>query len=367
MKQERRRAMIERLFKSEVARSEPAVHGGEALRYGRILDFSSNVNPLGMPESAIAAVKRALWKCAYYPEDSQELREAAAQYFGAVQENVLLGSGSTELIKIFCEGFLNRGEEALVLAPSYSDYEVFAKLQGVKINRITLRREDDFAANKEEIISRIHEKTKVLFLCSPNNPTGQAINNNDLEEIISKAGDCNSLVFLDEAYIDFSAQRSFCERVEEFDNLFVLRSLTKFFAIPGLRIGCAVAGKKAARYLERLLPPWNVNALAQAAALAALKDASYVKKSRQFVKRERDFLYGKLKEVAKVYPSEANFFLVELRNATAPELKKKLLARGMLVRDCSSFAGLSGRFIRVCVRKREENLRLIKELAALCR
>lgn len=361
--------MIEQFFKSEIVSSERAVHGGEALQYFRsgFIDFSSNVNPLGTPKKALAAVKRELWKCAHYPGDGRELRKAASLHFGVAPENVLLGSGSTELIKVFCEGFLRGEDKVLIPAPTYSDYEAFAKLQGTKAEHIFLKKHNNFAAEKGVIINRIDQKTKALFLCNPNNPTGQTITDNDLEEIISEARNCNAIVFLDEAYIDFSEQRTLCERVERFENLFVLRSLTKFFALPGLRIGCGVANEKTVRYLERLLPTWNINSLAQAAARAALRDESYIKKSKAFVKREKEFLYKSLKEIPnlKVYPSETNFFLIELLTLTARELKKKLLQKRILIRDCSSFAGLGEKFIRVCVRKRKENLKLIGELRRL--
>lgn len=344
--------------REEIRKLKKAVHGGDVWSFSDVkIDFSSNVNPLGPSEKAMRAVKNSLWKCAYYPDSNAgELKKALSKYLGVSAENIIVGSGSTELIKNFCEAFINKGDEILIPQPTYSDYEVYAKLY---VGRITF-------VSEKKILSAVNSKTRVIFLCNPNNPTGRATEKDALQKIIEKAQNCGSLVFLDEAYIEFTDQESFCSRIQDFENLFVLRSLTKFFTLPGLRFGYGAANKEIIEYLEKLRLPWNVNTLAQVAAIESIKDKKYIRESKKFMKKERDFLYRELSKIQKlkVFPSEAIFFLIDLRKAgiKASTAKKKLIEKGMLIRDCSSFRGLNEYFIRVCIRKREENLKLIREL-----
>lgn len=359
--------------REEIRKLKKAVHGGDVWIFSRRrfcsakssdvkIDFSSNINPLGPPKKAMKVVENSLWKCAYYPDSNAgELKKALSEYLGvsALPSNIIVGSGSTELIKNFCEAFINKGDEILIPQPTYSDYEVYAKLYGGRITFVP----------EKKILGAIDSKTRAVFLCNPNNPTGGAIEKYTLEKIIEKTQSCDSLVFLDEAYIEFTDQESFCSQIQDFENLFVLRSLTKFFALPGLRFGYGAANKKIIECLEKLRLPWNVNTLAQVAAVESIKDKKYTRESKKFMKRERDFLYRELSKIQKlkVFPSEANFFLIDLRKAgiKAPTAKKKLIEKGMLIRDCCSFRGLNEYFIRVCIRKREENLKLIKELKSV--
>ncbi|MFH1774684.1 MAG: histidinol-phosphate transaminase [Methanobacteriota archaeon] len=341
--------------REEIRQLKKAIHGGEVWSFSDVkIDFSSNINPLGPSRKAIEAAKNSLWKCAYYPDsNTRELKKALSEYLGVSTENIIVGNGSTELIKNFCEAFINKGDEILIPQPTYSDYEVYARLYGAKIA---------FVPDKK-IISTIDSKTRAIFVCNPNNPTGRTI---EIEEIIEKAHHYSALVFLDEAYTEFTDQESFCSRIEDFENLFVLRSLTKFFALPGLRMGYGVGNKKIIECLEKLRLPWNLNTLAQVAAIESIKDGKYIRESKKFMKKERNFLYKELSKIQKlkVSPSEANFFLIDLRKAgiKASTAKKKLIEKGMLIRDCRSFRGLNEYFIRACVRNRKENARLIKEL-----
>lgn len=354
--------------REEILRLRKAIHGGDfwsvenfaKQNFQTCQDFSSNVNPLGPSEKAIKAVKKNLWKLRYYPDtNSKELKKTLAQYLGIREENIIAGNGSTELIKNFCEAFVNKGAKVLIPQPTYSDYEVYAKLYGANIA----------FTHEKKIIESIGRKTRAVFICNPNNPTGRKIEKAVLEEIIKKAHNCGSLIFLDEAYIEFTDLESFCSRVEEFENLFVLRSLTKFFSLPGLRIGYGIANKEIIECLEKLRLPWNVNALAQVAVIESIKDGKYIRESKKFMKKERDFLYRELSKIQKlkVFPSDANFFLIDARKVgiKAQTLKQKLIKKGTLIRDCGSFRGLNEYFIRVCVRNREENSKLVKDLKSI--
>ncbi|HID17510.1 TPA: aminotransferase class I/II-fold pyridoxal phosphate-dependent enzyme [Candidatus Bathyarchaeota archaeon] len=224
-----------------------------------------------------------------------------------------------------------------------------------------------FSLDPAPFLKEVKFGPKVIFLCNPNNPTGALAPREDLLEIIEGALKEDALVFLDEDFIDFVEDgASLVGEVEDYRNLFVLRSFTKAYGLAGLRVGYVAACKEAAGLLAKAKTPWNVNCLAQAAALAALNDESYLERTRRFVEAERSFLAGELKRLKalKVFPSSANFIFVDVRRAglTAAQLKEEMLKRGILIRDCSSFRGLDEFYVRVAVRTREENERLLEAL-----
>jgi threonine-phosphate decarboxylase len=357
----------EAIVKEELRGLEKAAHGGEVWRYFErdFIDFSSNVNPLGPSPEALKAVTEAHWKCAHYPDpDSLALKEAIAAYVGVEEEHLTVGNGSTELIKNFSEAFLRRGEKVAILGPTFSEYEVFSRLYGAEVHFRFPDREKDFDFDAVDLPKPL----RAVFLCYPNNPTGRAMDRKRLEELLGEVEERDAFLFLDEAYIEFTDLESLCRRATEGEGLFVLRSLTKFFSLPGLRIGFGVGGRKVTAYLERLRVPWNVNCLAQAAAIASMKDAEYIQEARNFLRREREFFYRRMRGLGlETLPSEANFFLTEVgkAGATAPEIKRRLIERGILIRDCSTFTGLDASYMRTSVRTREENERLFEELGPL--
>jgi threonine-phosphate decarboxylase len=279
---------------------------------------------------------------------------AISEYVGTPPENITPGNGSTELIKNFCELFVNGGN-VVIPVPTFSEYEFFSQLNGAELRYVSL--------DSKKIINAIDKDTDAVFICNPNNPTGTLFDENEISAALEAALDASALVFLDEAYIEFSEGKSFASRAGEFENLFVLRSLTKFFSLAGLRVGYGAANKRLIDSMERVRVPWNVNTLAQAAGIDSLKDTKFIETSKEFIKKERDFLFDELSKFLKVRKSHANFFLIDLEGKIkAQDLKEALLRKGMLVRDCSSFTGLDDNFIRVCIRGHDENLRLIEEL-----
>lgn len=353
------------------------IHGGEfweSLEHEKkkIIDFSSNINPLGIPEKAEEEIKT--WKIKYYPPLNQKkLKDAISDYINAGKtkigiDNIVLGAGSIELIKNYSEGFFaakSLEKYALIPIPSFSEYERYSRLYGAEIKFAEPKRDLKFDIAKIcEILKKLKNKKQVLlFLCSPNNPTGASLNKKDIESAL----DClehanNAALFLDECFIEFSSQESLCSEAAERDNLFIIRSFTKFFALPGLRIGYGISRKKTIKKLEHFALPWNINIFAYDAAIACLKDRNYIRKSKETVKKERVFLAEELKKLGlKVYDSDANFLLVE-NNWDAAKLKTWLLDEGLLIRDCGSFRGLNRRFVRVSVRLRNENKILIEKI-----
>jgi len=360
----------------EVRDLRPCIHGGEVwevmsrtgLRRDEIIDFSANVNPLGPSPLALESIKNNLDCIPYYPDsDCNLLREAIAKYLGGIsRENVILGNGSTEIIHLFAEVFIERGDSALIPVPTFGEYEKAVRKMGGKPRYIRLSR--NFHIDLESFLNEM-EGAKIIFLCNPNNPTSTLILHDSLLKIVEKAYEEEALVFLDESFIEFVDEKkrfSMVREVEKYPNLFVLRSFTKVFGLAGLRVGYGVAHSEVASLLLRAKVPWNVNCLAQAAAIAALNDDEYLRRTWRLIKDEKAFLLRELRRIRgfKVFPAQANFILINIRDSgfTAAELKERLLKYGILIRDCSSFRGLDEYYIRVAVRTRWENEKFIKSL-----
>ena len=278
----------------------PCVHGGKVweaekktnLTREEIVDFSSNVNPLGSSQKALEAIRNNLGQIPVYPDStSAPLREAIADSFEGISlNNVLVGNGSTELIYLFVEAFLEKGEVALIPAPTFGEYENAVRKTGGEPRHINLPR--DFCI-EPNVFTRDMKDAKIAFLCNPNNPTSILTPYDTLIEIIEEALEEDVLLFLDEDFLDFvdeEKQVSLVGKIKEYPNLFVLRSFTKVFGLTGLRIGYGIASEETVRILSNAKIPWNVNCLAQVAALAALTDVEHLKKSRELVRTERAYL-----------------------------------------------------------------------------
>jgi threonine-phosphate decarboxylase len=366
--------LIMKLARDEIRELKPCIHGGEVWKYypqyGSILDFSANVNPLGPPRKAIEAIEKNLWQIPFYPDpDSNTLREVISNYLGGISPgNIIVGNGSTELIYLFCEVFIRSGDEAIIPIPTFGEYEnAVRKAGGIPKN---VKLDENFKINPSSIIREIGPKTKMIFICNPNNPTSTLTSKDDLLEIIEYGDREEVLVFIDEDFIEFiDGDFSLVGEVRTYRNLFILRSLTKSFGLTGLRVGYGVSCEEIINLLSKGKIPWNVNCLAQAAAIAALQDTEYLEKTRRLIREEREFLLNELKKIhgLKVFPAYANFIFIDIRQTglTSTQLKEKMLKHGILIRDCSSFRGLDEYYIRVSVRTRRENERLLEALKSI--
>ncbi len=356
---------------------KPCVHGADVLeasnRTGRklagIVDFSSSVNPLGPSAKALEAAKSGFKQIPSYPDsECAALRKALAKHYGEIsKDNIVVGNGSTELIYLFAEAFMQKGDVAVVPAPSFGEYESAAKRAGAKIKYVKLSK--DFHAEPNRFVRVMTGKVKAVYFCNPNNPTSILTPAEKLTEIAEAALERDILVFLDEDFLEFvdnGEKSSLIGRIKEFPNLFVLRSFTKIFGLTGLRVGYGITSKEITSILLNAKIPWNVNCLAQAAAVAALADKEHLTKTLALVKEEKAFLLGELArfKAFKVYPPDANFVFVDIRKSgyTAAQLKEKMLEYGVLIRDCSSFAGLDEFYIRIAVKTRQENEKLLEVL-----
>lgn len=353
---------------------KPCIHGADVLEaswktgLGReeILDFSSSVNPLGPSKKALEATRSGFGQISSYPDSySNELREAiSGQYPGISKANVIVGNGSTELIYLFAEAFMQKGDVALAPAPSFGEYANAVWKAGGKVKYVKLDRK--FRADPSAFARAMTNKTKIVYFCNPNNPTSILAPSENVIEIIQSALERDALVFLDEDFLEFvddGESLSMIGRLEEFPNLFILRSFTKIFGLTGLRVGYGIASKEIVSVLMNAKLPWNVNCLGQAAAVAALSDIEHLKRTREIVKEEKTFLLRELTQFKEfqVYSPDANFIFMDISKSSfrSSELKEKMLNQGILIRDCSSFEGLNERYVRVAVKTRAENKQLI--------
>lgn len=337
-------------------------HGGN-LRYlalsagltiDGILDFSANINPLGPPAWLRSVISSTISAAVHYPDpDCTALIRAISEYYNVPEESVLPGNGSTELLYLLPR--VSKTTRAFIPVPSYADYGGAAKIAGLPVEKFVLKEENGFIPDINRLESALRGGELVL-IGQPNNPTGILWQAEDLR--LTAARHQDTLFVIDEAFADF---------VEDIDtltqkrpqNVIVLRSFTKFFAIPGLRLGCAIGEPAVIGAMRKIMPPWSVNTFAQAVGVAALQDKTYAEESRRYVRRMREELLPQLETIPglAVYPGRANYLLCRLegRRINAPTLAKRLLKRGIAIRICNNFDGLDDRHFRVAVRTEEEN------------
>jgi adenosylcobyric acid synthase len=326
-----------------------------------ILDFSANINPLGPPQWLRSVISCALDSVVRYPDPHcTRLVAAAARRYRANEDQILVGNGSTELLYLIPRAVgLPR---AVIPVPCYADYLSSSFAAGMAVETMPLEETSGFAVDLGKIASHLrgHE---IVLLSNPHNPTGLLLQGKHLRQLASDHP--SSLFLVDEAFGDFVEGMDSLSR-DRPENVVVLLSLTKIYAIPGLRLGCAVANNQVAKAVRRLQPPWSVNTLALAVGERALQDLDYVEQSRKYVAEQRKILRAELEALAglKVFPSSANFLFARLDRADmdARCLAKRLLDEGIAIRVCDNFIGLDSRFFRVAVRREEENQRLCNAL-----
>jgi len=339
-------------------------HGGniyeiEPGKRDSILDFSASINPLGIPPGVKKLLSGQIKNLVHYPDfESHQLTSAVADYWGIKKENILVGNGSTELIYIVLNAF--QVSTVTLTVPSFTEYERAARISKCIVQFLYLPEDKGFLFNPGYV-----KKSDMIFLCNPNNPTGNLVVSSQLDPDAIPA----DKIIIDEAFMDFVQDEdayTLIPKAAKSKKLIVLRSLTKLFALPGLRIGYLVAHSNTIRTLRKHQVPWSVNILAQTAAERALTEDMFRQRSKQLIARERKFLYDELSRLKGLepYPSTANFILVKIKQKclTSSMLREKLLKKGILIRDCANFRGLNDQFIRVAVRSRKENMRLMQAL-----
>ena len=338
------------------------MHGGKnSIRKSEqnIIDFSSNITPLGSPPSVRSALKKNLDDIHHYPDFySTELISSLTKYTGISKSNLLVGNGAIEIIYNFCFAFLSKKTKVLIPIPTFQEYEVAAKLSDCKISYFKTM---DMSEDISLFISQI-PRNGCVFLCNPNNPTGKLLARKQLLTIIKAAKKLSSIVFVDECFIELvpESNESIISYVKKYDNLFVLRSLTKSFGFPGIRIGYAAASKQMITILQKIKIPWSVGSLSQNVANIALKDKHHLTKSNLIIKKEYLFLKNKISKLHgfQCYDSFTNFILIKTKYDST-KLQQKLLKHDILIRDCKNFRGLDNHYIRIAIKSHTNNLKLV--------
>lgn len=355
-------------------------HGGNIYKIYRekgmkeILDYSSNINPYGLPKKFERAVIENLSVLEKYPDpDYVELREEIAKTNKVELKNIIVGNGATEIIFLYMK--VLKAKKILIVSPTFGEYEraMKATLDDIQVDYFKLEEADSFIPNIKKIKAELDKKYDLLVICNPNNPTGQFLSIKELEKILEKCTEVGTKLFVDEAFVEFVedwGEKSIIKTEKNKKNLFVLRAFTKFFAIPGLRLGYGICFDD--EFMIKMLEkkePWSVNNIAELAGKILLQDREYIEKTNNWIKIEKKYMYENLKEIEglKTYKTEINFILVKIKNeylykVNAQILREKMLEKGILIRDASNFVYLNDNYFRLAVKDRKNNVRVLEAL-----
>jgi threonine-phosphate decarboxylase len=339
-------------------------HGGDILTYkhlfdGEIIDFSSNINPLGPPSILKDKLIDGLNNLVIYPDIKYRLlKEEIAKYLGCSIDEVILGNGAVDIINTFSLMF-NR---VIVFKPCFSEYIDRPKILGKEV--IVLETNKEFNV-EEDLISRNVSSGDLVILGNPNNPTGKRIKANVVLKIYEMIEEKGAFLLLDEAFFEFCpADYDSIKLFSGRKNLCVIRAATKFFGLPGIRLGYAFTNCEISKTYNELSIPWNINTYAEIAGRCILSDTNYIIESREYIDSQRKFMFSKLKEIEniQIFDSDANFILIKLLEHDEDFVFNFLIKRGILIRKASSFEGLDKTYIRIAVKDHENNLKLLKYL-----
>lgn len=336
----------------------------------QVLDFSADLNPLGPPPHLDALLKESCPQVVFYPEPSyREFRNAVAQYTGIDASHILPGNGTADLIHLISR--TRPRSRAVVLVPTFTEYERAVEADGGEVIPWRSEEENNGAPVSGSLNGSLPlDNVRTLYLCNPNNPTGQLWSQEEVLRCAARCEERGILFVVDEAYMDLVEEPgrfSVFSEVPRFRHLMVLRSLTKSFAVPGLRVGFLGASRLMIQELQRFQPPWVMNALAAQAGAWLVQQEEYLEHSRRTLKSLRESLWEGLRSLSGLSPvaSAANFFLCRMTEGgwSNQRLAQKCARHGILIRTCDDFTGLEkGRFIRVAVRRAPENSRLLETL-----
>ena len=340
------------------------VHGGDWAGYRAefgcdALDFSANVSPLGLPAGVAAAITNVLPTADRYPDPlCRELRAALAGAEGVPADWILCGNGAADLI--FRLALAVRPRRALLPAPTFAEYEAALQTVGCAVQRVFLREENEFAVT-EEFIDAVTPETDIVFLCQPNNPTGQVTPPALVERLVRRCAECGAVLVVDECFLDFLPDRDAWtakQLLRDAPQLVILKAFTKLYAMAGVRLGYSLCGDAA--LLEKMRgagQPWAVSSLAQAAGLAALQETAYADAVRALIAEQRPRMAAGLRALGlRVMDGQANYLLFR----ATPDFGEKLRRRGAVVRSCANYPGLDAAWYRTAVRTAEENTRLLQ-------
>ena len=367
------------------------IHGGNIFQFAHeqriepyeVIDFSANINPLGPSQRGLSALEAQLRYISHYPDaTNDDVLNTIADTYGMNKNQIVVGNGAAELLYAICR--LPGYTGAFVPAPGFSEYKEALEASQIPVRDIYYRlREDDNGKSYFEVpylaLETFSAELKgqdgriIVFLGNPNNPDGTLLDKNHIRTLASMLKDANSLLVIDESFIDFVGNDTLQDNkysmrslVNEFDNIIVVHSFTKFYAVPGLRIGAAFSNPHIIDQLNTFIPTWSVNTLAQAYTQSALNDVEYVKRTKQVLHEEQHYMYNALDAIAgiTIYPPSANFILfhIEQEGVTADSINEALKEHNMIVRNCDSYMGLNSQWVRVAIKDHDNNVRLVDTL-----
>ncbi|GAA0182755.1 histidinol-phosphate transaminase [Clostridium sediminicola] len=346
------------------------MHGGDIYTHGilkgkNLIDFSSNINPLGVPKSFTRNIDEALSNLNKYPDiHYRKTIEYLKEYTGKDKVHFLLGNGAAELLDLSIALF----KKVVLVVPSFIEYEESAVKWGSEVNYSYLN--DDFTINYEDILEKL-ESNDALIIANPNNPNGGCIESEKLQPIMEYCERHNKKIIIDEAFIEFAGINEFSleDELDKFNCLIIIRALTKFFALPGIRFGYAMTKDKLLyEKIQNKQLPWNINCFAESAVKHVLFDEEYIQKSNSWLKEEKEYFLCKLRKLnvfENVYDTNGNYILCKLNNLDCNELYNRLSEKDILIRRCDDYIGLSNKYIRIAIKDRKLNdilLRSLKEI-----
>ena len=343
------------------------LHGGNIYKLKRdngieVLDYSSNINPLGVPSSFKKAVIENFETLEKYPDiDYVELRTAIGNYNNCHIDNVVVGNGATEVLFLYMKAV--KAKKVLIIAPTFAEYERAARAAGRDVKFFPLSK--DFSLNENMLLDFITDED-VVVMCNPNNPTGKFQNLEKIKKIADFLERKNKKLFIDEAFIEFVDDwKEKTAFLLKHKNIFILRALTKFFALPGVRLGYGLTYDEAIlNEIKNIREPWSVNGVAEIAGKTMLLDTLYIHETESWIKKEKLWFYEELCKIdnIEVTPTETNFILVKLLNDNAKSFRKKMIENGVLVRDASNFMFLDESYIRLAIKDRKKNEQVLEAL-----
>lgn len=352
------------------------VHGGnlyEASKvYGisssQILDYSANINPLGIPDVLRDILISNIDNLVNYPDpECNDLRNHISKYLSLPNENIVIGNGASEIIFLLFNAL--KPGKVLIPAPTFAEYAKAAESSGARVEYLELKESEDFKLDIELLVENASRGINAVVLCNPNNPTSTLVTKDDMSELISRLHTQGIYIVIDEAFIELTAggnSNSVSDLVHTYDNLFIVRAFTKIFAIPGLRLGYGLGDKKLVKSMWDMKMPWSVNSLACSTGKMLPEGGEYMEKTSKWLVHEKKWLFEELSKIGviKVFEPQTNFILAKIldEELNAHRLRDTMAAQGILIRDASNFMFLNGRFFRVAVKDRKSNEIFVEKL-----
>lgn len=345
------------------------VHGGNIYKYDRkMIDFSANLNPLGMPEASKKAIISNIDKYECYPDPfNRELKKAVSQFHKIDEDYLSFGNGAADIIFKIALAF--KPKRALIVEPTFSEYEEALSIADAEIDYFMLKEEKGFVLDVDEVIQQIQDKHQdrkpydIVFICNPNNPTGIPVEREKMIKLANATSKTGARLVIDQCFSEFMIEEekySVLDNIINLDGVIVLKAFTKIFAMAGLRLGyCVCSEKEVADTISSILQPWSVSTVASKAGVAALSETGFIDETKKYIEKQRIYLVGELKKLGiKVFDTRANYIFFR----TEKEIIKPLENKGFLVRSCANYPSLDSSFYRIAVRKDIENKAFIEAL-----